>query len=165
MKRLLTLALAIIALNISVMAITLKGRILDKKTKEPLIGASVMVVNTSIGAITNFDGYYEINGLQAGTYNIQVSYIGYKPTLMEDIQVSNNAEQILDVKMVAAEVTLDNVMVVAKKNLESENMLLMEQKQAVLAVQSVGARELSGRESVMHKEQLLKFLEYQNKRE
>lgn len=143
MKRLFTLALAILALNISVMAITLKGRILDKKTKEPLIGASVMVVNTSIGAITNFDGYYEINGLQAGTYNIQVSYIGYKPTLMEDIQVSNNAEQILDVKMVAAEVTLDNVMVVAKKNLESENMLLMEQKKAVLAVQSVGARELS----------------------
>ncbi len=143
MKRFFTFMLAIVALQVSVMAITLKGRILDKKTKEPLIGASVIIANTSIGAITNFDGFYEITGLQAGTYNIQVSYIGYQPTLMQEIKVSSDAEQILDVKMVAAEVTLDNVMVVAKKNLESENMLLMEQQKAVLAVQSVGAKELS----------------------
>lgn len=51
-----------------------KGGVMDGG--EPLIGATVVVGNTTTGTITDFDGNYQLS-LEAGTYNINVSYIGY----------------------------------------------------------------------------------------
>src|SRR5690606_29961793 len=50
---------------------------------------------------------------------------------------------VLDFEMSSDDISLQEVEVVARANRESENILLMEQRQALLATQAVGARELS----------------------
>lgn len=50
---------------------------------------------------------------------------------------------ILNLELETDAQELADVVVVAKKNRENENMLLLEQQKAVIAVQSVGVRELS----------------------
>ena len=53
------------------------GYVKDSKNQEPLIGANIFIVGTSIGTSTNEKGFYELQGLESGTFLIKASYIGY----------------------------------------------------------------------------------------
>ncbi len=57
---------------------TLSGNITDSKTGEPLIGATVRLDGTDIGAATDFEGNYTIKDIPTKTYNLTASYIGYQ---------------------------------------------------------------------------------------
>lgn len=56
---------------------TIKGKVTDKNTGEPLIGASVIVQGTTIGASTNLDGGYELPGVSTGSITLEASFIGF----------------------------------------------------------------------------------------
>jgi TonB-dependent receptor len=58
---------------------TIKGKILDKLTGDPLIGANVIVVGTSLGASSNLDGEVTISNVPTGEKTVKISYIGYLP--------------------------------------------------------------------------------------
>lgn len=66
----------------------ISGYVKDK-TDLPLIGATVYLENTSNGASTNKDGYYQISGVNPGTYNLIVSYLGYQGQTRYSIEVKS----------------------------------------------------------------------------
>lgn len=55
---------------------TLSGKVTEKETGEPLIGAQVFVSSTSSGTVTDLDGKYYLP-LPQGSYTVKVSFIGY----------------------------------------------------------------------------------------
>ena len=55
---------------------TISGTITDAGSGEPLIGANILVVGTSSGTITDFDGNYSLE-VPDGSTAIRVSYTGY----------------------------------------------------------------------------------------
>lgn len=55
----------------------IKGRIIDSESREPLIGTSVVIVGTSMGAATGSDGTYSIVNVPLGTYKLRASFVGY----------------------------------------------------------------------------------------
>ena len=57
---------------------SLKGKVVDAGSGEPLVGASVKLENTSSIALVKLDGTFVFNKLKAGTYKVSVSYEGYK---------------------------------------------------------------------------------------
>ena len=57
---------------------TIRGKITDKATGEPMIGASVVVKGTTIGASTNIDGVYELKGVSTGATTLEATFIGYE---------------------------------------------------------------------------------------
>lgn len=122
---------------------TIKGSIVDAKTQEPLIGASVLVEGSTNGAATDLDGNYIIRNLPAGNVKLSVSYVAYKPVTKTDVRVENNKDVVVNFALESDDYALQEVEVVAKANKESENILLLEQKKALVATQAVGARELS----------------------
>ncbi|WP_233496603.1 TonB-dependent receptor [Mucilaginibacter hurinus] len=63
------------------------GKIIDQKTSETLIGATVMVDGTTKGVATNVDGQYTLSGLAPGKYSITVKYMGYQSKSISDISV------------------------------------------------------------------------------
>ncbi|MCT4698105.1 TonB-dependent receptor [Tenacibaculum haliotis] len=65
----------------------IKGRILDENNM-PLTGATIIVNSGNHGNYADFNGYYEILNLTKGTYNLQVSFIGYQ-TLNKTITITN----------------------------------------------------------------------------
>lgn len=65
----------------------IKGQITDKKTGEPVIGASVMVVGTVRGANTDMDGRYAILRLDPGTYTIKISHLDYVNVEVTEVEV------------------------------------------------------------------------------
>lgn len=56
-------------------SITVKGQVLDAKSKEPLIGVSVLEKGTTNGTITDFDGNYVLNVAKGRI--LVFSYVGY----------------------------------------------------------------------------------------
>ena len=75
---------------------SIEGTITDKKSKETLVGAQVILDGTTIGAVTNFDGHYIIDNIKPGTYNVKVSYISYNPVIIEGVVVSANKKSQLN---------------------------------------------------------------------
>ena len=125
--------------------IKIKGAVKDKLSKEPLIGATIRLVGTQAGAVTDLDGNFELNGVGVleGMYDIEVKYVGYKTEVRRKVRVENGNLVILNLELETDAQELADVVVVAKKNRENENMLLLEQQKAVIAVQAVGVKELS----------------------
>ena len=117
----------------------------DKLSKEPLIGATIRLLGTQAGAVTDMEGNFELNsmGVLEGMYDIEIKYVGYKTEVRRKVRVENGKLVILNLELETDAQELADVVVVAKKNRENENMLLLEQQKAVIAVQSVGVRELS----------------------
>lgn len=54
----------------------IRGQVIDKKTGEPIIGASVLVKGTTVGTITDADGKFTINASLGSV--LKVSFIGFK---------------------------------------------------------------------------------------
>lgn len=66
---------------------TVRGRVTRADNGEPLPGASVMVVGTSIGSVTGPDGEYFITGVSAGLHALRASFIGFMTTVHSDVVV------------------------------------------------------------------------------
>lgn len=63
------------------------GEVYNALTQEPITGANIVVVGTTIGASTNDDGSYSITKVPVGVQSLRVSAIGYKPVIVTDIVV------------------------------------------------------------------------------
>lgn len=82
------------------------GKVIDKSTGEPVIGAAVVVKGTSVGSATDLNGNFTINGVPANAKVLSVSYVGMIPV---EVAVKNGIRILMepDTK------SLDEVMVVA----------------------------------------------------
>lgn len=89
--KLITLALVIVCLfSGSVMgAVTGKitGTVTDAKTGDALVGVTVAVKGTSLGAITDVDGKYTIINVAVGTFELAFSIVGYGTVEVSNIGV------------------------------------------------------------------------------
>lgn len=56
---------------------TITGTVKDAKTGEPLIGATIILEGTNLGAATNVEGRYTINNIPTKTYNVKASFVGF----------------------------------------------------------------------------------------
>ncbi|WP_418894270.1 TonB-dependent receptor domain-containing protein [Limibacterium fermenti] len=122
---------------------TIKGKITDAKTKEALIGASVLIEGTTNGAAADLDGGFVIANISPGNYILKATYIGYTSFVIENVLVEDGKETILHLEMQTDDIGLDEVVVVATPRKESERILLMDQKGATVIRESVGAKQLS----------------------
>ena len=66
------------------------GFVYDKATGDPIPGVNVVLVGTSMGAATDLNGEYFILNIPPGTYDIQVSIVGYKSLIAQGLSISSN---------------------------------------------------------------------------
>lgn len=126
--------------SVSAQAFTVKGVVVDNSTKEPLIGATVQIVGTAVGAITDIDGRFEINDIKGKTCTLIVQYVSYKT---REIVVDNKGKEEWIIALDSDEQQLGEVTVVAKKNLENEKALMVERQKASVAIENIGSKEMS----------------------
>jgi outer membrane cobalamin receptor len=126
MKKTFTNLLAILVFVLSSTAIfaqtgvgKISGKVIDADTKEPLIGANIVLLNTNLGAATDIDGNYFILNITPGTYEVKVSYVGYAPRTYQDVRVVANITYQLDAEL-STNFTLDEVVVVDQKFFEAK---------------------------------------------
>lgn len=121
----------------------LKGRIVDGRTQEALAGAGVTVKELpDRGVVSDPDGLYSLS-LPAGTYTVVASYISYATIEITKVEIKNDAPTVLDIDMKEATQDLGEVMVVARIDMEAEKTLMTERRQSTVAVENLGAKEMS----------------------
>ncbi|WP_345329001.1 TonB-dependent receptor [Mucilaginibacter defluvii] len=104
MKKLFTLIVVLLTLSLSAGNLfaqstgKIAGKIIDQKTSETLIGATVMVQGTTKGVATNVDGQYTLT-LAPGHYAVVIKYVGYQTKSISDVVVKANAVTNLDVTL------------------------------------------------------------------
>ena len=108
---------------------TVKGTLTDAETGEALIGANVLVVGTSSGTISDFDGTYSVT-VPEGSTQLQYSYTGY-----QEQTVDINGRDVIDIAMSSGSL-LDEVVVVGYGTATK--------KEVTSAVTSVKAEDFNG---------------------
>ena len=110
----------ILAANVFVFAQsgTLKGKVIDKETKEPVPFASIIVEmgGTQAGGTTSdFDGNYTIKPLTPGKYDIKATYVGYKPLMIRGFIIKSDQIAYQNLDMESTATTLETYTVVDYK--------------------------------------------------
>lgn len=103
---------------------TVKGMVMDKAVKTPLIGATIRVIGsgeTILGAITDLDGRFRISNVPVGKIAMKISYLGYKELLLNNITVNSGKEVALEIEM--QEDLIRGKEVVIKAKLEKQKAL------------------------------------------
>jgi len=78
---------------------SIKGRVIDAITNEPIPLANVLLVGTEKGVTSNLNGEFEINNVNLGFQNIKVSYIGYKSLIFRDILVTRSQAASVNISL------------------------------------------------------------------
>ncbi len=78
--------------RISITKVSVSGRVSDARTGEPLRGASVYFADAKTGAVTNANGEYTIRNIAAGSYLIEVSFVGYS-SITEHIRLAGDLQK------------------------------------------------------------------------
>ena len=90
---------------------TLRGSVKDFDTHQPLAGASVQLVGTDKGTVTNSEGTFRFDQLPTGRYNLAVSYLGYETSTIPEILLESGKEKVVEVRLVQAGKQLDEAVV------------------------------------------------------
>ena len=122
---------------------SVSGKILDKKTGDAVIGATILVENTTLGAVTDFDGQFMIADVPNGRQKINISAFSYK-TLELEIEVKAGETTTLNLTLEEEETKeLSEVSVTGTRRYNSEASMLNVQKTALNVVSGVSSQQIS----------------------
>ncbi|CUU03789.1 Carboxypeptidase regulatory-like domain-containing protein, partial [Candidatus Kryptobacter tengchongensis] len=93
------------------------GKVVDKETKEPLPGASIVIQGTTLGAAADVNGNYVILNVPAGVYTVVASYVGYQTVTVSGVQVIAGLTRELNFELPSTAIELRAVEVVAERPL------------------------------------------------
>lgn len=91
---------------------SIKGVVKDMTSGEPVSFANVVIWNTIEGAVTDDEGAFEITGVAPGSYRLQATFIGYKPTVTAEFRVATK-DIFFPIEMEESSESLQEVSVVA----------------------------------------------------
>lgn len=118
------------------------GQVTDKASGEPIIGAAVKIFGTTKGMSTNVDGRYSLSDLSAGTYILEVYYLGYSTKKITEVQVNSVNATVLDVVLQETGETLNAVVITATAKQESVNALYARQKNSASISDGISAESI-----------------------
>ena len=96
---------------------TVFGTITDRANGDALPGANVIFSGTSLGTAADGEGYFEINNVPNGKYEIMVSFIGYETykTELDVFDVKPDTYQNLSIQLAVSAIQLQEYVVTASR--------------------------------------------------
>lgn len=113
---------------------TIRGRIYNSKTNEPLEFANIIIQGTNIGSTSDLDGNYIFTGIDPGFKQLVVSLVGFQTTLSPEIQVQGNQTTFLDIPVNETTQVLNEFVV--KRNPNAKKI------ESPLSVTNIGVQEI-----------------------
>ena len=97
--------------------------VLDKDSKQPLIGATVVVINDTktYGAATDEQGKFRILNVPVGRKSMKISYVGYEDRMLNDIIINSAKEVVLNIELAEKVVSAKELIISAKANKAAPN--------------------------------------------
>jgi outer membrane receptor protein involved in Fe transport len=120
----------------------IRGTIIDGENGEPLFSGNAVVKGTQVGTTSDFDGNYELS-VPAGTYNLELSFIGYKSLTITGVVVKANEVTVMNpVTLEVSSNELEEVVISVEVAKNTEQALLTLKKKSVTVVDGISAAKL-----------------------
>jgi len=120
----------------------IRGTVYDDVSGESLPGVTVVVVGTTTGAITDFDGKFGIT-TPAGTYDLQLSFISYETQKIAGITVKPGEVSLFDnLRMKEANIQLQEVVVTAQVLRNTETAMQTIKKKSANLLDGISSESL-----------------------
>jgi len=133
-KTILFLLIILLSLPVIAQKGSIKGRIYNAKTNQPIEFATILIQGTTIGSTSDLDGNYIFTGVDPGFKRLLVRSIGFEPTVSSEFQVQGNQTVFVDISVVETAVQLEEVVV--RQNLNIKRI------ESPISVLSVGVQEI-----------------------
>lgn len=95
--------------------VTLSGYVTNQNSGEAIIGANIIDINNQTGTASNKFGYFTLQVRKNESHNIRFSFVGYETKMIE---IHVHADSLLTVRLNSSTENLNEVLVLAQKNLE-----------------------------------------------
>lgn len=111
----------------------ISGKITDARSREPLLGANVIIVESHLGAVTDLSGDYFIANVPTGVYQLKVSMVGYKGVTAKEVVVRINRTTEINFSLEQSVIAGEDIVITAERPLvekdnTSSNMILASQE-------------------------------------
>lgn len=117
----------------------IRGTVLEDSNAEPLFGVTVQIKGTSLGAITDFDGKFEIKA-DAGTYEVQASFVGFQAITISDVVVEANEVTLIEQIRLGEDVgMLEEIVVTAEVIRTTESALLTVKRKSANLIDGISS--------------------------
>lgn len=121
----------------------IEGVVYDRLRNETLVGANVIIENTTTGTITDFDGHFILPNLNPGHYNILVSFISYQPVILQNIIVEANKSTTIKVDLEEITTAIEGVTVTATRKTNTEVAMISTIKASLTVTSGISAQQIT----------------------
>ncbi len=135
--------MAVMSMSLFSQTGTLSGKITDQDYGDAMIGATVQIKDTKLGAMTKVDGSYTIKKITPGIYTVTFSYIGYAKTEVKDVVIKADEDTKIEIILKAESSMSEEVLVTAKAVQETGAALLKERQRSQSFSDAIGSKEIS----------------------
>jgi outer membrane receptor protein involved in Fe transport len=122
---------------------TIRGTIKDAKTKEDLIGTTIKIDGTTLGASTDINGFFTINKVKTGKVTLKITYVSYKEKVIDNIEIKDGIVTEINTFLEEDKALLNEVKVVASRMTNTEISLISEIKAAQMVVNGISAQQIA----------------------
>ena len=98
---------------------SLKGTVVDAETQAPLVGATVLIVDTERGAATDDKGEFKINNVPVGSYSVAIRSIGYQSLTRTDVILRSGRITVITADLILSSTEVKGLKAVAGFFLDS----------------------------------------------
>ncbi len=97
---------------------TVRGSVVDKNSKYPLIGANIILVgsNPLLGTATDVNGNFALAGVPIGRISIKISYTGYNDLVLSNLDLNTGKELVLNIELEEKVFTGGEVVISAQRD-------------------------------------------------
>jgi hypothetical protein len=110
-RNILTISFSVLMLNVAAQNGIIEGNVKDAASNEAILFATIQIVGSDQGAISDLDGNYRIENLEPGIYNVIASSVGYRPVTEFEIQVTNVKPAVINFELEEDVQVLDAVVI------------------------------------------------------
>ena len=114
----------------------ISGRVVEKRTGEPLLGTNIIVVNTTMGTASDLNGNFTILNVPPGEYSVKAMSIGYAPVTISNVRVLIDQTARIDFMLEVESISSEAVIVEAERKIVKQDV--------ATSVTAVSEDEVSG---------------------
>ena len=137
--RYIFLAFLLASINAFAQKGTIRGTVIEDSNGEPLFGVTVQIKGTTTGAITDFDGKFEIQAAP-GTYDLQASFVSFQTVVVSGLSVEEEEVTLIDQIRLKEDVELlEEVVVTAEVIRTTEAALITVKRKSANLIDGISA--------------------------
>jgi hypothetical protein len=140
MRTITLFLILLLSIHVHAQTGTIKGLVLDKQSEAPLMGATVILLNTEngTGVVTDEDGRFTLQGVPVGRQAISIGYLGFENYTLPNIDVTSGKDVFLNIALTESFDQLDEVVLTGDTNKD-----LPRNKMATVSTRQFGLEEVT----------------------